>query len=115
MNQSITDRIILFIEYKKLNIKEFETIIGISNGTLGKAIDRNGSINSTKLPIILEQFPELSADWLITGKGEMLRTTNGQEGKTENAEDAERLRETISQLKKELELKDKIISLLENK
>lgn len=66
---SVTERIRQYIEYKGISVRQFSKQAGLSNGFLGKVSD----VGSTKLSNIVEAFPELSLEWLVTGKGEMVR------------------------------------------
>jgi len=59
------DRIKQFIDYKGLSIRKFSNEIGVSHSLIGKT----KSIGSDKLETILSVYPELSAEWLLTGKG----------------------------------------------
>jgi hypothetical protein len=36
-------------------------------------LDKNDNINSDKIEIIVSNYPDLNLDWLITGKGEILK------------------------------------------
>lgn len=69
----ILDRIRLIIENERLTIASFERKIGVSNATIGKAIERNKGVSSDVLQKILETFLMINPDWLLLGKGEMLR------------------------------------------
>lgn len=62
--------LLIFIKEKNLTKTDFYKITGLSNGFL----DKGESVTSTNLETILKHFPELSADWLITGSGPMLRS-----------------------------------------
>ena len=73
MANDITDRIKEIINYKQLNVSSFESKIGASNGQIAKAIARKSALKSDLLDSILEFCPEINANWLVTGKGEMLR------------------------------------------
>lgn len=73
MANDITDRIKEIINYKQLNVSSFESKIGASNGQIAKAIARKSALKSDLLDNILEFCPEINANWLVTGKGEMLR------------------------------------------
>ncbi|MFJ1431322.1 hypothetical protein ACILE2_11065 [Capnocytophaga canimorsus] len=121
---SIIERILYFIEYKGITKYEFHKVNGFSNGFL----DKDRAIGSDKCEKILENYPEISPEWLITGKGEMLkkeeniqqannnvRSTINQK-QIVNHSDSEKLKQEIQRLQKEnSELKDKIISLMEEK
>ncbi len=65
--ESARDRILQFIDYKKLNKKQFYEVVGLSNGFLDKTV--NPGVD--KLDKILNAFPEINLYWLISGKGEM--------------------------------------------
>ncbi len=73
-NQGIGKIIEKILDKKKLSVREFELKIGVSNGTIGKAIQRNGSIGFDKIQKTIEIFPDLNPSWLLTGEGEMLKS-----------------------------------------
>jgi hypothetical protein len=70
------ERLIQYIEYKGLNKRTFELDNDLSNGYLGKQLLRNADLGEGVLLKILENCPELNAEWLLTGKGEMLVVDN---------------------------------------
>ena len=51
-----------------------EKAIGASKGVLSRAINNGTDIQSNWIQIIVENYPHYSADWLLTGRGEMLKT-----------------------------------------
>ena len=69
MQQSVKERIILFIKKKGLSHKKFEMAAGLSNGYIGNI---RHCPSTDKLSKILGAFPELNRTWLLTGEGEML-------------------------------------------
>lgn len=69
---TVKDRIRAFCKANDLTISGFEAIIGVSNGYVN-AISK--SIGVDKIEIILEKFPNLNIEWLLAGKGEMIKTT----------------------------------------
>lgn len=69
----LIERIEKFIEYKQLSVSGFEKSISASNGVIRHAILKNTDIYSRFLVKILDNYPELSADWLLREEGEMLR------------------------------------------
>ncbi|GIJ93401.1 hypothetical protein CAPN002_06190 [Capnocytophaga stomatis] len=65
-----TERLIQFIDFKEDTKYKFYKKTGLSNGFL----DKNRNIGSDKCEIISDAYPDLSLEWLITGKGEMLKS-----------------------------------------
>lgn len=66
----IKDRISEFIRCNNITIAEFERNVNLANGYIKKF---KGSIGSDKLNNIASYYPELNIEWLITGKGNMLK------------------------------------------
>ena len=62
-----------YIDIKGLSIAAFERSIGMSNASFGKSLKNNGAIGSDKLENILSVYPDINPDWLLTGRGSMLR------------------------------------------
>ena len=56
-----------------ITITAMERSIGASKGVLSRAIANGTDIQSKWLQNIVENYPLYSADWLITGRGSMLR------------------------------------------
>ena len=74
-NQSIKERLKLFIMFKNISVREFERQIGVAYGFLANMLN---STSPEKLMRISKQFPELNIEWLMTGEGEMLRPNQVQ-------------------------------------
>lgn len=68
----ILDRIKEYIDYKGISIAAFEKSIGMSNASFGKCLKKGGAIGTDKLENILNIYPEISTNWLLTGQGEMI-------------------------------------------
>ena len=56
-----------------IKITAFEKIIGASKGVLSRAINNGTDIQAKWLQAIVENYPQYSEAWLITGKGSMLK------------------------------------------
>lgn len=65
----ITDRVLQIIEYKGISKSRFYKETGLSNGFLDKVKD----IGASKVEDILNTYPEIDIEWLLTGKGRMLK------------------------------------------
>ncbi len=66
------ERITAFLDYKGLNKRDLEREADISNGLVGRSIKVNAILGGDTLRKLLTAFPDLNANWLITGIGEML-------------------------------------------
>jgi len=64
-------RLAYFIETKGLSLNKLSMQIGVSNSYFSKMVRNNASIGSDILEKILRTFPDLNAEWLLTGAGEM--------------------------------------------
>lgn len=67
---TIRSRILDFLEFKGLSRYRFYKLTDLSNGFL----DKEGAINSDNCEKICNVFPEINLEWLVLGKGEMIRT-----------------------------------------
>ncbi|MBR4801479.1 MAG: hypothetical protein IK041_01575 [Bacteroidales bacterium] len=81
MKEKIINRIKQYIDFKGYSVAEFERIANLSNGYLSKQISRNSDIGETYYGKILEKCPDISIEWLVLGKGEMLRNNDIEEAK----------------------------------
>lgn len=70
------ERILKFIEYKGISTNAFEKSIGKSTNY----VRNSKSFTSNVLAMIMATYPELSIEWLITGKGSMLKHHDQTEG-----------------------------------
>jgi hypothetical protein len=67
---SLKKRLDLALKELRLSGRSFEKEVGLANGSYSSIRDRVGA---DKLNKILTRFPQISADWLISGVGEMMR------------------------------------------
>lgn len=73
----MNERLRFFIENEGLSVRQFENLIGSSDGKIAKFIASNSSLKSDTLSKIMEIFPHLSITWLLTGEGDMLLSSYG--------------------------------------
>ena len=69
MEETVKQRLVKYLKYKKIGQNKFESIAGISNGYISNLKSAPGVNILTK---ILTAAPDLNRDWLVEGKGEML-------------------------------------------
>ncbi|EGK00470.1 hypothetical protein [Dysgonomonas gadei] len=67
------ERIEQFVEYLGISVRAFEQKIGASNGLIRKAITNKSDIQSKWISIIVDRFPQINTEWLLIGKGPMLK------------------------------------------
>ncbi|GGG97687.1 hypothetical protein GCM10007415_36420 [Parapedobacter pyrenivorans] len=110
-----------YIDFKRIKISVFEKSVGFSNGLFGGQLKKNKTIGIDKLENILTVYPDLNANWVLTGKESMLRddvreeaTVKYQSTEHELANDLKRNHEeVIASLNDVIAVQQKTISLLE--
>ncbi|OYD44298.1 hypothetical protein CHU00_17470 [Sphingobacterium cellulitidis] len=70
---SVKNRLIDFIHFKEMTVRDFEKSINSSNGYVNSI---SKSIGIDKINSIIEKYPNINIDWLFTGRGEMLKSYN---------------------------------------
>lgn len=70
MEQTVKERLIIFLKYKKIGQVKFADTIGVSRGFVANI---RKSIQPDKIKRISECFPELNTGWILTGEGSMLK------------------------------------------
>ena len=71
-------RLDMFMRYRGLNDNKISLTAGISNGLIGKGRKRGG-ISQENISKLIHAYPELDANWLLTGQGSMLREQSAPE------------------------------------
>lgn len=86
MEQTVKERLIIFLKYKKIGQVKFADTIGVSRGFVANI---RKSIQPDKIKRISECFPELNTGWILTGEGSMLKeeTVNQDTVKKSRIED----------------------------
>ena len=112
----VKERIKLFCETEHITISSFEKKIGVANGYVNSI---SKSIGIDKLVKLLEIFPNMNIEWLLTGTGEMYKSKTLNEQSEWNVllkeindrdETIRKQAEQIGALKAELSLKAKTAS-----
>jgi len=114
---NVSMRITKIIANEAVSVRHFEKIIGCSNGLIQKCISRSSDINSVWLSNIAEKYPQYNAEWILTGKGDMLRKHNADEGDVNEpaGEDGQSRDKEIYRLQRECyDKSNKIIQLMED-
>jgi hypothetical protein len=74
---SIKKRLDLIVRELGLSGRAFEKECGLANGSYSSIRD---GVGADKLNKILHRYPQISADWLIGGTGEMMKTVDEKSG-----------------------------------
>lgn len=68
----VKQRILQYLKYKGISIRKFSEKISISPSNFNEK-NMPSALSSDVLSRILTEFEELNLEWLLTGKGEMLK------------------------------------------
>lgn len=75
-NLTVKDKIFAFLKKKGISKTEFYTETGIEPSNF-KGKNKESLPGSAMLVKILTRYPDLSADWLLTGQGNMMKQERG--------------------------------------
>lgn len=76
---STLKRIKEYIDLKGINIKRFEESVGFSNGAFASQLKNDKTIGVDKLENILSVYSEINPEWLLTGKGSILKKNENEQ------------------------------------
>lgn len=101
------------------NKKDLAKLIGVSTSSLTEIFSGRSNVGIKVLQNAVLSFDIINADWLLTGKGEMLKKDTfiyKDKKSTDTGPDVENkyLKKEVENLKVLLAEKDKVIKLLEN-
>lgn len=69
----IRERLYKIAEYKGLSMRKFEELCNLKRGNISNMTEY-GTIGSDKLSKIIDAFSEVNIEWLLTGRGDMLKS-----------------------------------------
>lgn len=76
---TFVERFRFLMERENLNCSAFAQRIGVSQGTIAHIMNGRNRYPSTEVLMkILDQYPDVNASWLISGKGECSLNADGQ-------------------------------------
>lgn len=99
MESSVTERFKEIIRMKAGNATAFSSEIGVSQSTLSCQLNSKMGIQPNVIIAALKRYPDISAEWLMRGKGDILLSDNlpkfhGEESDNEMDLHAELARKT---------------------
>lgn len=97
------ERIKKIIECKSKSVREFSMLINVKQVTLNQQITETRGLSLDIVTAILNSFEDISAEWLMRGKGEMFLSEKSEEtaSSEEKNEELQFLRERIISLEAE--------------
>lgn len=75
---TIKERILQFIEYQGEKKEGFFDNLGLSYANF-KGVQKKSALSSDSIDKIISKYPEIDLEWLITGKGSMLKSISPEE------------------------------------
>ena len=76
----ILSRIKILAENEGISLSTLEKTIGASRGVISRAIAKGTDIQSKWLELICKHYPHYSAQWLLSGTGDMYVTEDSNRG-----------------------------------
>jgi len=95
------DRINLILKSRNLNAAQFADEIGVQRSSVSHILTGRNNASLDFLLKVLQRYPEIDTDWLITGKGFMIKSVNQTAEKTVEPIKQEQKSTPISELPKE--------------
>ena len=100
MKGSVNERFKKVVDENKFSATYLSKIAGISQTTISRQIKGDYNVSIESVNAVLHELPKLSADWLLTGRGQMyvednLPAFNGNESENELELQAEMTKRTI--------------------
>ncbi len=71
MNTTVYQRLMLVLENKQISVNALSKQINMSQTTLNTQLKGERALSATVVEKVLEVFPDVSADWVMRGKGNM--------------------------------------------
>ena len=105
--KSLKQRIIDLLLSQNVSVNLFAKSSGLKQTTLNDQINADVRVGFQTIELLLEYFPNLSAEWLLRGEGDMLKADTTplplaevtQELSSNNEEELAKLREQLDQQK----------------
>ena len=106
MKDGVLERVIAIVKENSKSENEFAKAIGMNQKTLNQQLKGDRSLSLDTILKIISSFDHINIEWLMTGKGDMLKDANT---------DIENLKEELAMLKGENRVLREQIGLGEKK
>ena len=108
MESGVYQRVKQVIDANGISITKLSIELNIPQTTLNRQVSGVSTLSSAVVESILAYFPNLSAEWLLRGNGEMyLQTQDSKEA--ESADEVEILKDEILRLQGEIRALERLI------
>lgn len=114
LKQDVFNRLVMFKDHAGMNLNAFSARIGMEQSTLHYQFHGKRALSLDTIINTLAAYEELSAEWLLRGKGEMQVVESSEEDvelKADNRLDA--LVDTIALLQETIKMKNATIDALQ--
>ena len=82
--EEIKRRILILLTEKGLNVSKASGVLDIPQRTLNRQLNEGGSVSMELIRAINRYFPEVSIEWILSGKGEMYNGVNESDSLPKN-------------------------------
>lgn len=112
MEELIKQRLKAVLEEKGCNPTQFAKIHHLNQKTVHNQINATTQVSASIILLLLDSFPDLSAEWLLRGKGDMMLKDNCESALCqEENEDIQSLRDKIISLEAENKVLRELLGL----
>lgn len=98
----VNRRIRKIMEYSRLGQQGFSDQVGLSKSVISKVVREKANAGMKVVFQVLDAFPEVNADWLIRGRGEMIISKKKQNNGDSLEKEVENLKTRIEDLEKKV-------------
>jgi hypothetical protein len=98
------DRLIAILKHFRINASQFADEIGVQRASVSHVLSERNKPGFDFIQKILATYPSISAEWLITGQGDMLKSKNIEQFLFSEEEEGEN---TIKDIKKTVKSQSK--------
>ena len=106
----IKQRIVQYLNFKEVKKEEFYSKINVAKSNFSKSA-LNSEVSASIVAKILNYFPDISAEWLLTGKGDMMNNNKVTDVEAGGHKDSCRCQLCEEKDKRIAELKEQIDTL----
>lgn len=81
MEEIVAQRVRELMKKKRFSIKDLASKLDMGESNLSNKLNNIRKIDVSTICVLLEAFPDLSAEWLLRGEGDMYKSQNYEQPK----------------------------------